>query len=122
MFKFFFLPLIFGFNIRLSEEFLSPSGVHDKCDQSELTDLDLECAMQGISLECTVSNCGGHKFRCNCNVSSYVFLFYDETKCRWEYVEQEPCTIPMTTTTGPVYKEVFDVCARYWVRRKLFYT
>ena len=106
MFQIFFLPLIFGYNIRVTEKAFAPSEVHDKCDQNELKDPHLECEMQGISMECSASSCGEEKFRCNCNVNSYFFTFYDETKCRWERVQQEPCTIStsIATTTGRVYK------------------
>ena len=94
------LPIFHGYTVKVSEKAFAPGEVHDKCDKTELTGLYMECRMKNTSMECSSTSCGGEKFRCNCNVKSYFFVFYDETKCRWEHVYQEPCTILTTTTTS----------------------
>ena len=106
MFNFFlFLSIIHGYKIRVTEKAFAPVEIHDKCDPSELTDIDLmKCGMKGVSMECSITSCGEEKFRCDCNDHSYFFdiKFFDITKCRWEREQQESCTTSMTTTTGRV--------------------
>ena len=88
-----------GYTVKVSEKAFAPGEVHDKCDKTELTDLYMKCQMKNTSLECSSTSCGGEKFRCNCNDHKLFFVFYDETKCRWEQEHQEPCIKSSSTTT-----------------------
>lgn len=93
------IPILNGYRVKVSEKAFSPGEVHDKCDTTELTDLYMKCQMKNTSMECSSTSCGGEKFRCNCNVHRYFFVFYDDTKCRWEHEHQESCTKSSSTTT-----------------------
>ena len=93
------IPILNGYTVKVSEKAFAPAEIHDKCDKTELTDLYMKCQMKNTSMECSSTSCGGEKFRCNCNVHRLFFVFYDETKCRWEHEHQESCTISSSTAT-----------------------
>ena len=93
------LSSIQGYTIKVSEKAFAPREVHDKCNKKEFNYLYLKCQMKKTNMECSSTSCGGEKFICDCNVKSYFFIFYDETKCRWEHERQEPCPISSSTTT-----------------------
>ena len=57
--------------VKISDDIAVPPVVHDKCDVS-LLDVSVACELKDSALECALSDCGGEKFKCDCNVYEFV--------------------------------------------------
>ena len=53
--------------VHVSEDFVQPRVLHDKCVIAEL-DSGMNCAMNDNILECSMAPCGQPKYNCDCNV------------------------------------------------------